>query len=127
MRRISNRVRREIATDPEYNDCMLKAFGPHICGGRLTREHAIIHAGKQIDAKWAIISCCAKGQEVDEYQDAHTMDKDLNKWVALNRATDEELEGISRATNYFRLRDLLNERYGEYVPRASGCAINYPF
>ena len=104
---------------------MLKAYPAHICGGRLTREHALIHAGRQMDEKFAIISCCAKGQEVDQYQDAHTMDKKLNMWVAINRASDEELREISKVINYFHLRDSLNKIYGKYVAPENGSMINY--
>lgn len=112
---------------------MLKAYKPHVCDGRLTLEHAMIYASRQIDATWAIISVCAKGQEVDEFQDAHTMDKSLNRWVALNRATDEEIAEISKAVNYFRLRELLNRKYGEYQPAIMSAhadpvsLIKYPF
>ena len=125
MRPISARVRKQISEDPEYQICMLRAYLGHVCGGRLTREHALIHAGKQVDAKFAIISCCAKGQEVDQYQDAHTMDKNLNRWVALNRATDEELDALSKVINYRRLRDRLNDIYGEYVLPPVISLINY--
>ena len=129
MRPISQKVRRQINDDPGYRVCMLTAHPGHICGGRLTREHAVIHAGKQVDAKWAIISACARGQEVDQFQDAGTMDKRLNIWVALNRATDEELLAVSKAVDYVRLRRYLNSIYGEYVaPEPMGAtAINYGF
>jgi hypothetical protein len=130
MRKISTKVAAQINADQGYKVCMLKAHAGHVCGGRLTREHALIYANKQVDAKFAIISCCARGQEVDQYQDAHTMDKNLNVWVALNRATDEELHGISKVINYFRLRDQLNQIYGEYIaptPVPVEDVINYPF
>ncbi len=105
---------------------MLRAYPGHVCGGRRnTREHAFIFAGKQIDEPWAIISCCAKGQEVDGYQDAHTMDKNLNRWVALNRATDEELIKYSKVVNLIRMRDNLNATYGSYVPVRTGSPISY--
>lgn len=116
MRKISTKVRKQIDADPEYRFCMLRAYKDHICGGRITMEHALIHAGSQIDAKFAIISACARGQEVDHYQDAHTMDKDMNHWVALNRASDEELKAISKAVDYFYIRERLNEIYGKYRP-----------
>ena len=126
MRAISQRVRKLIEADPDYRVCMLRSYPDHLCGGRLTREHALIVAGRQVDEKFAIISCCAKGQEVDEYQDAHTMDKKLNVWVALNRATEEELASISKVINYQRLRDQLNKVYGTYVPFHNDSLINYP-
>lgn len=127
MRPISRRVRRFIDTDPEYKDCMLRAHPDHECGGRITMEHALIYAGRQIDEPWAIISVCAKGQEVDEFQDAHTMDKNLNKWVALNRATDEDFRKYPKG-DFLWQRDFLNSKYGEYEPApVRNLTINYPF
>lgn len=129
MRRISTRVRNRIDANPEYKGCMLRAYKGHVCGGRKnTREHALIFAGRQVDEVWAIISCCAAGQEVDRFQDAHTMDKSLNKWVALNRATDEELKAYSKAIDLIRERARLNAIYGEYVPFVGieELGINYP-
>lgn len=114
MNNIPARLKKEILADPEYKRCAL--YGYHECGGRITFEHALIYAGKQIQERWAIVPVCARGHEVDEYQDAGTMDKDMNRWVALNRATDEELRAISRATDYLRERDRLNTAYGPYTP-----------
>lgn len=129
MRVISPRVRKQIDADPEYGACMLRAHPAHVCGGRITMEHALIHAGRQVDEKFAIIACCARGQEVDQFQDAHTMNKDMNRWVALNRATTEELASISKAINYFRELARLNLIFGPYTPRkisTEEVGIHYP-
>ncbi len=123
-----------IKADPEYKFCMLRAHKDHVCGGRITLEHALINAGRQVDEKFAIISVCAKGQEVDEYQDAHTMDKNLNRWVALNRATPQELYSLSKAMDYWREIVRLNRIYGHYrtdyyppsVDFRHNLQINYP-
>lgn len=92
-------------------------------------EHALIHAGRQVDEKFAIISVCAAGQEVDQYQDAHTMDKNLNIWVALNRATDEELRSISKVIDYKYKKELLNKIYGTFTSQileGNDLCIHYP-
>lgn len=126
-------VRREIAADPEYTGCMLRAYPGHTCGGRITIEHPFIYAGRQVDFKNALISVCAKGQEVDLYQDAHTMDKNLNRWAALNRMSEEEIESISKSFNWAREKERLNEIYGEYESYHSALigrrdtGIHYPF
>lgn len=117
MTRIPTKIRKEIATDSYYKACALHGIHGHECGGRITLEHAIIHTGKQVQEKWAIIPICAQGHEVDEYQDAHTMKKDLNIWIALNRATDDELRAVSKAVDYIHVRRRLNEKYGEYRRR----------
>lgn len=104
----------QMELDPYYKHCALKGFHGHFCGGRVTREHAIIYASRRLNEYWAIVPICAKGHEVDAFQDAHTMNKDLNRWVALNRATDIELRSISKAIDYIRERDRLNKIYGVY-------------
>lgn len=115
---IPAKIRKQLDADPEYQECMLRGVKGHSCGGRPnTREHAIIFKGARLQEKWAIISICAKAHEVDEYQDARTMNKELNVWVALNRATDEELTNISKAMDYHREKRRLNGKYGVWVPR----------
>lgn len=114
MNNIPTKLKKEMLADPEYARCSL--LGYHTCGGRITLEHALIFAGRQIQQRFAIIPVCAAGQEVDLYQDAGTMDKKRNHWVALNRANDEEIHSISKAFNYFRERERLNGIYGPYVP-----------
>lgn len=121
MNNIPAKLKKQFLADPEYKVCALKDY--HECGGRITLEHAIIVAGRQMQARWAIVPICARGHEVDGYQDAHTMDKDMNKWVALNRATDDELRAISRAVNYIRERARLNSIYGPYKGH---CALPPP-
>lgn len=117
MTKIPAKVKKEILADPEYKVCMLRAYPGHVCGGRITLEHALIYGGKQVQSKLGIISVCAAGQEVDRYQDAHTMDKDLNHWVALNRASEEELVSISKAIDYRRRKAWLDAKYGVYNPK----------
>lgn len=112
-------VREDVGSDPEYSRCalqglLLNLIGP--CGGRPTREHALIHAGKKIQEKWAIPPICAAHHGVDQYQDAPTeAKKEIRVWVALNRATEDDLRRFSKAVNYIRMRQVLNDKYGEYV------------
>lgn len=114
---MSKSLREEVGTDPEYSRCALQGLQFGTCGGRVTREHSLIHAGKKIQEKWAIIPCCAAHHGVDFWQDAPTeAPKDVRVWVALNRATDDELRPFSRVINYVRERDRLNAKFGPYVP-----------
>lgn len=112
MATIPKKLKEELLADPYYKFCSLFGHHNHICGGRITFEHTLIFAGKQVQAKFAIIPLCARGHEVYEYQDAHTMNKEQNKWVALNRATDDELRSISKVINYIRERERLNNIFG---------------
>lgn len=113
MTPIPAKIRKQIVNDPRYRFCALEGVEGHVCGGRITMEHAFIYAGKQIQQKWAIVPICAAGQEVDQFQDAHTMNKEMNQWVALNQATTEELLEFRRA-DYIGLKARLNQKYGKY-------------
>lgn len=112
MRPIPEKLKKEMLAEKYYKQCSLKGHGE--CGGRITLEHAIIYAGRQLNERWAIIPLCERHHQVGIYQDAGTLEKDRNVWVALNRATDEELHAVSKVVNYYRMRDNLNNKYGEY-------------
>lgn len=84
------------------------------CQGRLTKEHAIIYAGKQLQEEWAILDICEFHHGVNNFQDRGDIKKEKHVWIALNRATDEELEAISKCTDQIALRDRLNSKYGFY-------------
>ena len=120
-----------MALNPFYQRCALEGKHGHVCRGRVTWEHALIFAGRKIQKPWSIIPLCAKAHEVDYFQDAHTMSKEMNVWVALNMATPEELKEVSKAIDYVRERDRLNSIYGTYqkpeAPVDSGLVINYGF
>lgn len=126
MGKIPKKIKDQLLADPRRKFCALTGY--HECSGRITFEHAIIYGGRQLQRAWAIVSVCAKGHEVDNWQDAHTMDKNMNIWVALNQATDAELAEVSKAVDYKRRREYLNEIYGEYRPKYSitnNSLINY--
>lgn len=109
---IPKKLRKEMEIDPEYKVCMLYGHHGHICGGRITKEHTLIFAGKSYQARWSIISLCARGHAVDQYQDNHECNKELNLWIALNRALPEELQAISKAVDYSAMKTRLNGLYG---------------
>lgn len=110
MRKIPPKLREEIAHDPYYQKCSRAVDGG--CAGRITWEHAIIYAGRQVNEKWAIIPLCERHHGVNSYQDRGIMDKDRNVQIALNRATESELDAISKVINYRAWRDRLNKIYG---------------
>lgn len=92
--------------DPYYKVCARMRDGS--CAGRITWEHAIIYKGQQLNEKWAIIPLCEYHHAVGQYQDGGDLDKNENIRIAVNRATDEELQRISRAIDYIALRERLN-------------------
>lgn len=92
MRPIPQKMKQEMLDDPAYHSCMRNDyFLDHMCRGRLTLEHAIIHNGKQVNEKWAILAICAWAHDVDEWQDAGNIDKRKHEYIALMRATAEDL------------------------------------
>ncbi len=116
MRKIPEKLRNEMAADPYYKVCARwRHLKDHVCmanprtGQLIEWEHALIFAGKQINEVWAIVPICWW---------AHSgpgLKKQINVWLALNRAKDEELLEYSKAINYTRERDRLNATYG--VPK----------
>jgi len=107
MRKISSKVKEKLLQEPDI--CALK---DNNCSGRITWEHCLCYGGKQIDEAWSIIKICAKHHSVDQYQDSGLLNKEKNIWIALNKATDEELLKYSKVINYIEKRKQLNEKYG---------------
>lgn len=115
MNNIPPRLRKQLAADPFYKKCAREGLHGHECGGRITWEHAIMFAGKQVQERFAILPICAKGHEVDSYQDGGDLDKEVHLWLALSRATDDELRAISRTIDYRQKLNRLNVQYGIYA------------
>lgn len=112
MRKIPESLKNEILADPYYKKCARADEGN--CKGRITWEHAFIFAGRQLNEKWAILPICAFHHDVDQFQDGGNLNKEKHLWIALNRATDEEIQAVSRAVDYTRQRAYLNTKYGQW-------------
>lgn len=117
MTPIPIKIRKVMAAEPFYKTCSRNmALQDHVCGrdprtGKLIEwEHAFIYAGKQMQKIWAIIPLCWYTHSGPK------LNKEINQWIALNRATDTELEEVSKVVDYKRLRSVLNEKYGVYSP-----------
>ena len=120
MRPIPPKLRANMQADPFYKKCARRVLlDDHVCEPNpLNRqliewEHAITYKGKQLNEKWAIVPICYLAHR------GGLLVKEINVWIALNRATDEELQRISRATDYIRERERLNAKYG--VPKLPPC------
>lgn len=116
MRPIPPKLREDLANRPEYKTCMRRhALKDHVCeadpltGKLIDWEHAIIFGGKQLNEAWAIVPICYLVHRGGK------LNKEINVWLALNRATDDELRAISKAVDYIRERARLNAIYG--VPK----------
>lgn len=120
MKAIPLALRRQLSNDPYYKVCARAGLHNHTCDGRITWEHALIYAGGQIQARYAIIPLCAKAHAVDGYQDGGDLDKRCNEWIALNRATPDEILSISKAKDYFYRKNFLNKIFGVYPGERMG-------
>ena len=101
MRKIQPKLREEIAADPYYKFC---AVNDSRCDCRITWEHAFIYAGKQINEKWAIIPLCVY------HHLGAGMVKEKNQYIALKRATPEEL-GKYPLKDWIQLCKYLSSKY----------------
>lgn len=119
MQPIPVQLKADILADPYYKTCARKVvFDDHECQGRITFEHVIIFAGRQLNRKFAIIPLCEFAHSVGQFQNVGILDKEINLYIAINRATDEELKKISGAVDYQRLKKYLNKKYKEAIERA---------
>lgn len=114
MRKIPKKLRDTLAADPYYSVCARKGLHGHTCAGRITWEHAIIYAGKQVNERWAIIPLCEKAHNVGMWQDCGDFNKRINEWIALSRATTRELLEISKARDHFQYLAWLEKIFGKY-------------
>lgn len=101
MNNIPPKLRQQLADDPWMHYCARQSYE---CDGRITWEHAFIHAGKQIQERWAIIPLCWRHHLGD------LLDKELNQAIALANATDEDLAKYPR-TNWAQLKEYLFKKY----------------
>lgn len=109
MSSIPKNMREEMANDPFYSTCARNALlEDHTCQGRITWEHAMYYAGRKIQAKWAVVPLCEFAHSVNHFQEGGILNKQINRWIALNRATDKELNEFPKG--FFTLeRNRLNK------------------
>ena len=113
MNQIPQKLRREMSADPEYKICLRKKFfSDHHCepdpltGKLIEWEHSMYFQGRQLQKRWAIIPICFLVHR------GGMLDKTKNEFLALNRATDDELKEVSRAADWIAVRGRLNKKYG---------------
>ena len=119
MNNIPPKLKEEMSQDPYYKKCARnEALSDHTCEpDPLTQkliewEHTLYFQGKQLQKKFCIIPICWLVHRGGK------LNKEINVWIALNRATPEELIEISKATDYIHMRKYLNTKYG--IPELQG-------
>ena len=95
----------------EKQECCRKDEGN--CAGKLTKDHTIIFAGKQLQEDWAIVDVCEYHHAVNKYMDCGDLNREKHTYIALCRATEDDLRCISKAIDYLALRERLKTKYGK--------------
>lgn len=114
MRPISQKIRKIISTEPYYKFCARTNWGD--CDGRITMEHAFIYSGRQINEIWAIIPLCEFHHSLGKYLDGGALDKKLNQYLALIRASQADLAKYPRVNwslIFNNLQKYVYQRYSE--------------
>lgn len=79
----------EAMSHPLSGQCWRRlALHDHECRGRLTWEHALLHAGKRVNEVWALVRICEYAHSLGQYMDTGILNKGINKWIALSRIED---------------------------------------
>lgn len=113
MKPLSQKTKAEINLNPFYKVCARNLYlNDHECKGRITMEHALIYAGKQVDDPFAIVPLCAYSHGVDEFQGNNILDKEINHWIALNRATENDFVKYYKS-DWRQRKVYLNSKFGE--------------
>lgn len=114
MKPIPLPMKREMEADPFYKNCIRRVMlQDHECRpcpatGRLIEwEHAMMYAGQQVNEKAFIIPICWYVHR------GPGLKKEINEWIALNRASDDLLIQYSKAVDLIAKRERLNKKYGD--------------
>lgn len=130
---IPKKLRADMNLEPFYHSCARReALHDHECAPNpITRRliewhHALKYAGKKVQKRYAIVPLCWWTHEGPGKDDA------IGAWIALNRASDEEILELSHkgGRDYFQYRHFLNKKFGVYkVVETAGhsTGINYGF
>ena len=101
-------LREELSNDPFYEKCCLAFLGG--CFGKIEWHHALKYASSQVQKKFAILPvCCAHHKKARQPEINQRMG-----WVVWSRASEEEIQRYSKASDYYFERNRLIKKYGIY-------------
>ena len=109
MSKIPPELLATILADPWYKTCCLKGIVDHKCIPHIQFHHNLIYAGSQLQALYCILPLDADMHKLADNTDI----KEILNWIMLNRATDLQLQLVSKAVNYTHMRDMLNKKFGK--------------
>lgn len=101
MKPIPTKLRQQLANDPRMTTCARATDGG--CHGRITWEHAY---GRKVQEEWMIVPLCVFHHLLSG------MDKQKNKWLALQRATEEDFAKYPKSAPIWKQeKAFLSRRY----------------
>lgn len=106
MRPIPEKIKKEISKNKYYAKCARQSAE---CDGRITIEHAMIYAGRQVNEIWALIPLCWY------HHLGSGLNKRINEFLALQRATEDELDKYNKS-DFRQKREYLRKRFGGKIP-----------
>lgn len=95
-----------MSDDPFYTRCCISGISKN--STKIDFHHNLRFGGKNVQEKFCILPLAKEIHDKIDYY------KEKCDWIMLNRASEEELERYSKATNYKSMRDRLNKIYGKY-------------
>ena len=108
-------MRAEMDAQPYYHQCArYDALHDHECERDPLKpwqvvewEHAFMQSGSKLNEIWAIIPICWLVHR------GGLLNKEINQWLALNRATDADFDKYPKSkAEWVQKRKYLNSKYG---------------
>ena len=103
---IPQKLKEEMAADPFYRECCLKSGE---CGGRIEWHHHIRYRGQRVNRKAFILPCCKNHHDREKEKKI----SEVLTWIALNRATEDDLKFLAKRNTIQELK-YLNNKYGAF-------------
>ena len=113
MSKIPKKLRDQLALDPFYRTCCITGL-PGSSWDRIEWHHNLIHAGKQVQAEFAILPV----KHSIHMLATNPIIKERMDWVMLNRASENEIRQYSKVVDFASRRRYLNEIFGPWNPHA---------
>lgn len=105
---IPKKLKNELAYDDFYKFCIRRLEGS--CSGRITWEHSLIYAGKQIQEKFAIVPLCEYHHSIGKHMEDGDLKKDFGQWIAISRMNEQDKKKYSKR-NWDKDLNILDKKY----------------
>src|ERR1035437_9408260 len=103
---IPKKLREEMASDKFYSKCCITGLSNNAV--KIDYHHNLQYAGERVNEKFCILPIADfVHRNIVKY-------KAKCNWIMLNRASESDLKRFSKARDYVKMKDTLNEIYGTY-------------